>query len=142
VILQPRIIAVNRADLQKLAEERLEEAEVLLRAKKYSGAYYLAGYAVECALKACLAKRTRRHDFPEKPFADKCYTHDVEKLAVLAQLKTAIEADPLLKANWIVVKDWNEQARYERKTRAKAQELYDAITDPSHGVLPWIKSHW
>jgi hypothetical protein len=43
---------------------------------------------------------------------------------------------------WGVVKDWSEQARYERKNRAEAQALYNAITDPAHGVLPWIKSHW
>jgi HEPN domain-containing protein len=33
---------------------------VLLEAGLYAGAYYLAGYAVECALKACIAKKTAR----------------------------------------------------------------------------------
>jgi HEPN domain-containing protein len=40
---------MNRADFQKLAELRIREAKVLLDSKHYEGAYYLAGYAVECA---------------------------------------------------------------------------------------------
>jgi HEPN domain-containing protein len=51
---------MNRADLQQLAELRITEAKVLLDNGFYAGAYYLAGYAVECALKACIAKLTNR----------------------------------------------------------------------------------
>ena len=50
---------MNRADFQKLAEIRLEEAATLLNAGKFDGAYYLSGYAVECGLKACIAKQTK-----------------------------------------------------------------------------------
>jgi hypothetical protein len=121
---------------------RLEEAGILLKAKKYSGAYYLAGYSVEFGFKACIAKKTRRHGYPDKDFALKCYTHDLEKLLDLAGLKTALLADASLQLCWAVVKDWSEQTRFERKNRAEAQGLYDAIAEPAHGVLPWIKTHW
>jgi hypothetical protein len=57
---------MNRTDFQQLAELRLREAEALLAAGLPDGAYHLAGYSVECALKACIAKRTQLHDFPEK----------------------------------------------------------------------------
>ena len=57
---------MNRKDLQRLTRLRLAEARVLLAAAKYDGAYYLAGYAVECALKACIAKQIKRFDFPDK----------------------------------------------------------------------------
>jgi HEPN domain-containing protein len=57
---------VNRKDLQFLARARLTEARALLDAGHPDGAYYLAGYAVECALKACIAKATQRHEFPDK----------------------------------------------------------------------------
>jgi HEPN domain-containing protein len=50
---------MNRADFHKLAEIRIKEARVLLDRKCYAGAYYLAGYAVECALKACIARKTQ-----------------------------------------------------------------------------------
>jgi HEPN domain-containing protein len=49
-----------------MAMVRLKEANVLLRLGLSDGAYYLAGYAVECALKACIAKGTRRYEFPDK----------------------------------------------------------------------------
>jgi hypothetical protein len=47
---------VNRVEPQRLAKERISDAKVLLGARHWVGAYYLAGYAVECALKACIAK--------------------------------------------------------------------------------------
>ena len=49
---------MNRNDFQQLADVRINEAEALLVQGKYDGAYYLAGYAVECGLKACIAKLT------------------------------------------------------------------------------------
>jgi hypothetical protein len=49
---------MNRAEFQKLSDLRLHESKALLTAGLPQGAYYLAGYAVECALKACIAKRT------------------------------------------------------------------------------------
>ena len=55
-----------RKDFRELAMIRLREARVLLRAKCYDGAYYLAVYAVECALKACIARHTKRFEFPDR----------------------------------------------------------------------------
>lgn len=43
---------LSRSDFQRLADVRIAEAKVLLDAGMWDGAYYLAGYAVECALKA------------------------------------------------------------------------------------------
>jgi HEPN domain-containing protein len=56
---------VNRTDFQKLSEIRVREAEVLFENGFYEGAYYLAGYAIECAFKACIAKQIREYDFPD-----------------------------------------------------------------------------
>ncbi len=50
---------MNRSDFQRLTRLRLDEAKVLLANERYQGAYYLIGYAVECALKACIAKQTK-----------------------------------------------------------------------------------
>lgn len=57
---------MDRKGLQELSNVRLKEAKALLKVGMADGAYYLAGYAVECALKACIAKETRRYDFPDK----------------------------------------------------------------------------
>ena len=137
---------MNRADLQHLAEERAREAGTLLNAGHWSGTYYLIGYAVECALKACIAKLTNQDDFPDKDRTLKSYSHDIEALVHIAGLKdlrhTDVNSNPVRRDNWKTVKDWNEQARYKRWTEAEARELFTAITDPTNGVLSWIMVHW
>jgi HEPN domain-containing protein len=75
---------MNRADFQQLAELRLREAQALLAAGLPDGAYYLAGYSVECALKACISKRTQLHDFPDKKLVNDSHTHNLKELLRLA----------------------------------------------------------
>jgi hypothetical protein len=137
----------TRADFQELAVERLEEAKALLDLGKWAGAYYLAGYAVELALKACIIKTLMATDaFPDKEFSKNCYTHAIEKLVGLAKLdgarKVATDADPDLLDNWPTARDWSEEKRYHRIAKAEAEALYTAIADGAHGVLPWIKTQW
>jgi hypothetical protein len=50
---------MNRADLQALANLHLRHGEALLNAQLFAGAYYISGYAVECGLKAAVAKLFR-----------------------------------------------------------------------------------
>lgn len=64
---------MNRAELQRLAQERISDARVLLDARRWPAAYYLAGYAVECALKACIAKLMKSEEYPDRNFAEKCW---------------------------------------------------------------------
>jgi hypothetical protein len=128
---------VNRAELQRLAKERISDAKVLLAARHWSGAYYLAGYGVEDALKACIAKLMKSEEFPDKKFAEKCWTHNLTQLLDLAGLgadfDTALKADPDLRKNWDAVKEWKEDSRYARTTKTEAENLYEAITDKKHG---------
>ncbi len=138
---------MNRAEFQKLADLRVREAGVLLAAKCYDGAYYLCGYAVECALKACIARKTRRYDFPPpRALVDSYYTHDLSRLLRAAELEKdfaeARATDPALSDKWDILVLWSEQARYARSSKNQAAELYEAVTDPQHGVLPWLKTHW
>jgi len=138
---------MNRSDLQNLAELRIKESGILLQAASYPGAYYLAGYAVECGLKACIAKQTKQHDFPDKELVNKSYTHKLEELLKAAQLKDRLDNDmksnKQLEAYWACVVDWDEKKRYElRVTQKEAKDLYDAISDPTNGVLQWLKKLW
>jgi len=103
---------VDRATFQKLAEFRPKEAKVLLDSGFYAGAYYLTGYAIECALKACIVKQIREHTVPTRKFVDKFYTHELDILLALADLRDQLLALPAQRANWLIVKDWSEQARY------------------------------
>jgi HEPN domain-containing protein len=138
---------MNRADLQQLAELRITEAKVLLDNGFYAGAYYLAGYAVECALKACIARLTQQDDFPDRRTVNRSYSHNLTELVDVAQLKTELDRDRqaslAFDIYWNAVKIWSEEARYDiSMTETKANELYIAITDPMDGVLIWLKKYW
>jgi len=64
-------MASDQKLLQELAKLRLDEAKLLAREKRFSGAYYLAGYAIECALKALIAAQFRQNEIPDKNLVDK-----------------------------------------------------------------------
>ncbi len=137
---------MNRKDLQFLARTRLEEARALSDFGLPAGAYYLAGYAVECALKACIAKRTNRYDFPDKKSVEASYTHNLRDLIKVANLEVAhlekAKADPSFRNNWDLVKDWSEHSRYRTQKAELAQALLKAIGDRQHGVFIWIRRYW
>lgn len=138
---------MNRVDLQALAEARLADGAALLTAGRFGGAYYMLGYAVECGLKAAIAKQIREHDFPDRQLVLDSYTHDLVKLLKLSGLRTAFDArsatDPAFAVNWTITKDWNEAMRYSTSvTDVMARDLHVAITDQTSGVLPWLKMLW
>jgi hypothetical protein len=137
---------MNRKVFQELTKVRVQEARILLEADQYPGAYYLIGYAVECALKACVSKQVKRYDFPDKKFADKVYTHSLEALVGGAGLSPDFvrdrQANRDLDANWLVVKDWKESFRYDLGiTKQQARDLYSACTG-RNGILSWIRKRW
>ncbi|NQU21104.1 MAG: HEPN domain-containing protein [Candidatus Nealsonbacteria bacterium] len=137
---------MNRSDFIELARLRIQEAQVLLANEKPEGAYYLCGYAVECALKACIARQTKEHDFPDKKIVDQSYSHNLVKLVGVGRLETALESrirsDPTFNTHWSIVKDWSEQSRYERHSSEQAHNLYTAVTCKDHGILQWLEHYW
>ena len=87
---------MNRTDLQRISRLRVKEAKVLLDNRYFSGAYYVLGYGVECALKACIAKQIRRHDFPDRKLVNDSYAHDPEKLLSVSGLKDELQSPGLI----------------------------------------------
>jgi HEPN domain-containing protein len=104
----------DRATFQRLAQDRLAEAQLLLGNGFPSGAYYLAGYAMECALKAIIARQFLADEIPEIKRVNKVYVHDLSQLMDVAGLKSVLEAEfairPALKQRWTIAKEWSEQA--------------------------------
>ena len=137
---------MTRRDFQRLTRLRLREARILLASGNSEGAYYLAGLAVECALKAAIARKTQRHDFPPDPkfLRDSVYVHGLNKLLVAAGLESALDiaaiGNPGLKTNWAVVKDWTTDSRY-LTAGLNGGELYHAVTG-RNGVMRWLRQHW
>ena len=136
---------MTRVDFQRLAKDRLSDATALLRLRRYGAAYYLAGYAVECAFKACIAKRTKRYDFPTRQRDRKNpYTHEFGTLAELAGLGESIRGNDQreFKRNWKVVTEWSPESRYTKIERIRALDMVAAVGDEEGGILAWLKQRW
>jgi len=135
---------VNKTDLLFLSKTRIKEAKILLNNGAYHGAYYLSGYAVECAVKACIAGQQRKNVVPEREFLKNFYQHDLGNLlrnsGLWTKFETEMKSNIPLAVNWALVKDWNESSRYLNGiSKAQATDLLKAITARKTGILGWIK---
>lgn len=132
----------NQEEFRDLAQRRLTEARLLLEAGHPSGAYYLAGYAVECMLKARIAGGFRAAEIPNLTLVRRIYTHDLLELVRIAGLEadltTAAAASPVLQARWSTIAKWSESARYEFWTHEDAAAMLDAIDGDEEGLFSWL----
>lgn len=139
-------IALKRQDLQRLAESKLSDAQLLLQNARPSNSYYLAGYAVELGLKACISRQIIGDTLPDRTFVKDIYQHDLGKLVKLAGLQTELRnqenSKPAFATNWGIVAGWNPECRYETIDQYTAQLMVQAVCDQPSGVLQWIKLHW
>jgi HEPN domain-containing protein len=137
---------LTKNDLEKLANVRLEDSRLLLEAGRSSSAYYLAGYAVELALKACISKLIQPNVIPEKAFVNAIYTHKLDNLlsiaGLLPQFNADTKADTEFAAYWAITSKWTEESRYEFWDPMSATTLLTAIQESNHGVFQWVKKHW
>jgi hypothetical protein len=137
---------LTRLVLQQLAQVRLDDSILLFQANRSSSAYYLAGYAIELGLKACISKLVQPDTIPEKAFINAVYTHKLESLLSISGLKPQFDidakTDPQFAASWAIVNNWSEDSRYEVWDPISTGTLIQAIRDPAHGVFQWVKKHW
>jgi HEPN domain-containing protein len=139
-------VEIAKHELEALSQARRQEAVALFRARQYSGAYYLAGYAVELAIKACIAKRFRAGVIPDRRVVQSVYSHDLEALIGVAGLRDELDTD--LRASlafrnaWGAVRDWNEQSRYAVWDATEAEHLIKAVGDDNNGVLQWLRARY
>jgi hypothetical protein len=139
-------LGYRRLDLQKLGEAKLLDAIFLSEHDRFSNAYYLAGYAIELAIKACIARQFRAETIPDPKLVQKLYIHDLTQLIGLAglaaPLRDRLAGDRLFAANWSTVSEWSEASRYEMVDKYSCQLMIDAIRDDKNGVLQRLKQHW
>ena len=146
---------MNRQLLRKLTADRLLDAKALRDAGRWAFAYYVAGYAVECALKSCVLTQMVETGkvFTDKDVSKNCLTHNFATLVESAGLTDALRAaqqssaaggppGPAFAALWNVVTKWKETSRYEDKGEAEANELIDAVERDPDGVLKWLQNFW
>jgi HEPN domain-containing protein len=103
-------------DLRKVAHARLKEAEVLYLGKRYDGAVYLCGYAVEIGLKARICRALKWASYPSTRGEFEGYqsfrTHDLDILLHLSAREAKIKAGHL--AEWSILAAWDPNSRYLR----------------------------
>ena len=135
-----------KKDLKVLSQTRIDDATLLYQAGRFSSAYYLAGYAIELAIKVCISRFFQAGVIPDKKLVNATYTHDLETLINIAGLKpilqTQLKKDAQFSTYWGIVCQWNEQSRYCMTDSMPAAHLIESINDPEHGVLQWLKQHW
>jgi hypothetical protein len=131
LILYNKNTMISRNDLRKIIKGRLKDSEVLLAGKRYDGAIYLCGYAVEMALKLRICQTLKWQSFPETPgeFSDlkSFQIHDLERLLRLTGRVDVVK--PAYMTDWSIVLQWDQNARYKvpgSATRTDAVDMLNA----------------
>jgi HEPN domain-containing protein len=117
-------------ELREIARARLGDAEALFAAKRYEGAMYVCGYAVEIALKARVCKTLKWPDFPstEKEFQSNTKyrflkTHSLEVL--LSYSGQENKTKTRFMTQWSAVAAWSPDSRYKPVTKASRASARD-----------------
>ena len=61
---------MTKKDIEALADIRLDDAACLFHASRILRCFYLAGYAVELGIKACIVSHFQRRTIPDKTFVN------------------------------------------------------------------------
>ena len=121
---------IATSDLRGIAKARLRDAQVLLRAKRFDGAFYLCGYSVELALKARICRTLKWSGFPQTGHEfqglQSVKTHDLEVLLRFSGIESRIKRKYL--SEWSVVLDWNPEKRYQSIGQSTQQQATDMLT--------------
>ena len=137
---------LTKDDLKKLAQIRLDDALLLFQAGRSSSAYYLVGYAVELALKVCIAELILPNAIPDKELIIATYKHNLDSLLGTAGLRPQFDqdrkTDTQFGAYWAIANNWNEESRYKIWDSMSTATLLEAVNEPKHGVFQWVRKHW
>lgn len=124
-----RLFMISTKDLRAVARARLRDAQVLLRAKRFDGAFYLSGYAVEVALKARICRTLKWQGFPatRREFENfvSLRSHDLESLLQFSGVAARVKAKYF--PEWSTVLKWNPEKRYQTIGVLSAQEATDMV---------------
>ncbi|MDB5627708.1 MAG: hypothetical protein JWQ51_48 [Tardiphaga sp.] len=136
-------MAHSAQTFRELADERLTEAQLLLANDRPSGAYYLAGYAIEFALKAKIATRFLANEIPDKVLVIKVHDHDFNKLLQLANLGdedyATLNTDTELRRWWTIAAKWKPDSRYKIWSLNEATDLVEAVGG-DRGLMQWLRN--
>jgi len=120
---------ISRSDLKKLARTRLADSEILFSNRRYDGAVYLCGYAIELALKARICQTLKWLEFPASSKEFESYrslrTHDLDVLLHLSGIEDRIKTNHL--TDWSIIATWDPEARYKSSTTVKRRDASNML---------------
>jgi HEPN domain-containing protein len=122
----------------RAAQERLTDARVLLDADRTTGATYLAGYAVECILKALILDLLppKRRPAMIESFRG-ARAHDLEWLrARYLEHSGPLLPDPILR-RLALMNRWDTDRRYHTGTIAR--DLAEDFVSASSNIVEWAE---
>ena len=124
-------------DFQKAAAQRFTTAEFLLDKKLNLDAQYIAGYTVECSLKALILDRTPESEKQDtlKKITSGAIMHRPERL--LGLLRDCGEALPLEIAKRMRRFDWTTDLRYETGRRDTGETI--ALLNTAKAIYDWVE---
>lgn len=118
---------MRRAEIEKIVQARLKDAEVLCQYSRFDGSVYLCGYAVELGLKARICRALLWDEYPASRQYNTFKTHDLDVLLHLTGMEDKIKLKHMVA--WSIVAQWNPEARYNPIGNVKgsdAKQMLDA----------------
>ena len=125
---------VNR--FLRAADERLKDARALAAAGRYGGSVYLAGYVIECGLKAVHLSHVPAEQRTEVVAGYRsAKAHEDQHLLHLCDLRGAVVPDAVLRL--VRGSTWTTDLRYDAKDVAARDA--DAAVDAAAEVVAWTR---
>jgi HEPN domain-containing protein len=120
---------IPEPELRKIARARLKDSEVLYENRRYDGAIYLCGYAVEVALKARICRTLKWSGFPSTRSEFQPYqslrTHDLDVLLSLSGCETKIKSRYF--TEWSIIATWEPEVRYQSIGTASRSDAFSML---------------
>ncbi len=121
---------ISKSDIKHIAKNRLIDSEILYKAMRYDGSYYLCGYVIELGLKYRICETLSWSDYPStsnefKKGLNSFKTHDLDVLLKLSGIEAIIKSKVL--PAWDIVKLWNTEKRYQPIGEIKAVDTKEML---------------
>ena len=116
---------MQKVEIEKIVQARLEDAEVLFSASRFDGSVYLCGYAIELGLKARICSTLQWDTYPTSGKYNTFKTHDLDVLLHLTGLEDKVKLRYMVA--WSIVAQWNPEARYNPIGNVKSSDAKDML---------------
>lgn len=116
---------MQKTEIEKMVQARLNDAEVLLEASRYDGSIYICGYAAELGLKARICRTLQWEEYPTSGKYGTFKTHDLDVLLHLTGMEDKVKLK--LMTEWSIVTKWNPETRYNPIGKVNETDAIDML---------------